>query len=338
MVNNSLDNINKIQDFNSYAISSFTVEENFSKKGELIRYHYTSAEALLSILSERPELRFTDIHYMNDRSEMVYCVSCILKFLEKNRTDYSFFDKVVSALLLKRHSPDEYKNFSVSRVDFEDNKIYPYLPTRSFVFCMSKSGDSLPMWNYYVRNNKYLGYNIAFDVYKFLKSFDTDKIKTADPVIFKYGHVLYRENEQQKEVLKLAERIERDNQRKGETAIAHNMIFLRNYIESYGAFFKHPAFKNEEEYRIVLVITNNRLLTSRENYYNNNLRKLRLDYCERNGVLVPYMAVPINKDAFKKITISPTIEREISKQSLEDYLSQKNYNIEVKTSTIPIRF
>ena len=36
--------------------------------------------------------------------------------------------------------------------------------------------------------------------------------------------------------------------------MAYEQIRLRNYIVSCGPFFKHPKFKSEEEFRVVLVI------------------------------------------------------------------------------------
>ena len=36
-------------------------------------------------------------------------------------------------------------------------------------------------------------------------------------------------------------------------------LWLRNYIDSRGIFFKHPKFKSEEEYRIIIEIKEERI-------------------------------------------------------------------------------
>ena len=57
---------------------------------------------------------------------------------------------------------------------------YHYNNDRAFVFCTSIDGDSLSMWNYYVNNGFYQGYNIGFNMQKLLKSFDTEDKRHLD--------------------------------------------------------------------------------------------------------------------------------------------------------------
>ena len=325
--------------FNSFSISSSkTSDERFSTKNRIIRYHYTSSKNFLKIITDKPSLRFTDINYLNDHSEMVYCVKCILEFLNNHNEIFPFFKTVVDSLLLNNHAAEEYINLSVSTVDFADNKIYPYNPSRCFVFCMSEAQDSLSMWNYYVQNGKYEGYNIGFDVYDFLKSFDSPQEKVSDPITCHYGKVIYKKREQEEAIRKLAEYIERDSNRAGETAIAHNMVNLQHYIESHGIFFKDEAFKDEREYRIALIVSNPRINSSRENYVNENLKKMQLGFDEKNGIIVPFMSIPFNKNSVKKITMSPIIEKSIAERSLLELLNNKGYSAKVVASKIPIRF
>ena len=325
--------------FNSHFISSFKpTEKKFRKTKQVNCYHYTSTSALKSILSNKPVLRFTDARYMNDRSEMVYCVKCLLEFLLSNKERYPYCLDVVNELLLKHHTAQDYIDLRVSKVEFSDIENMPYSSSRHFVFCMSESKDSLPMWNYYVRNGKYEGYNIGFDVYGFLKSFDTTEKKTYDPVIFQYGNVLYQTYKQNKEIARILDIIESRVFETYKVGRGFDVVFLRQYIESYGLFFKHQSFENEKEYRIVLSLSEQYLNSKRDNYFNKNLREMKLDFYERNGVFVPYMEVPINKDAIKEVTISPIIETDIAKSSLEEFLSIQGYYTKVSTSEIPIRF
>ena len=88
----------------------------------------------------------------------------------------------------------------------------PYMEQRHFVFCMSAKQDSLNMWNYYVNNGNYQGYNIGFSVNKFLKTFDINVDKFIDPFIVYYGDVLYKEAEQYKEIKSFFDLIEKNYQ------------------------------------------------------------------------------------------------------------------------------
>ena len=253
---------NDIMNFNSSFISSYkTSDSKFSKKSRLVRYHYASASTFPKILSDSA-LRFTDVRFMNDHSEMVCCVKCLLDFLDSHRKEYPYCWEVVSELLLKKHSADEYRNLEVSEIEFESS-LPEYIPTRCFAFCMSEKPDLLNMWNYYVHNGKYEGYSIGFDVYDFLKSFDTDQKNTSDPICIRYGKILYKKKEQEKEIETIVKLIEQHSKRRDnedEKSILNIcMVRLRHYIEAYGAFFKDEAFEDEREFRIVIEISENRL-------------------------------------------------------------------------------
>jgi hypothetical protein len=163
-------------EFNSILIPSFSPSaESFTKSGKLIRFHYTSASALKSILfGGNAKIWFTDVRYMNDRAEKLYCVKRLLEYLCEAKENYPFSWKVANKLLLKRHSIEEYTSLSIPQIEYgfgEKEELFSASKTRSFVFCMSEQNDSLAMWNYYVKSGKYEGYNIAFDVYSFLKIF-----------------------------------------------------------------------------------------------------------------------------------------------------------------------
>lgn len=72
-------------EFNSFMIKSFrTDDESVIKGTKKIRYHYTSPSAFLSIIDKR-QIRFTDIRYLNDKSEGVYLIKLIINFLKNIR-------------------------------------------------------------------------------------------------------------------------------------------------------------------------------------------------------------------------------------------------------------
>lgn len=116
------------------------------------------------------------------------------------------------------------------------------------------------------------------------------------------------------------------------------MARLQYYIETRGLFFKHNAFSGEKEFRIAIVLDVNDIETRKALFSSNSLRNLKLDYSERNGVFTPHIELQIQKNAVKKITISPMIEKEIAESSLREQLVQKGYSTEIGFSEIPIRF
>lgn len=85
--------------FHSPLIKSFSSrnneEDDFLNK---IVYHYTSPSAFLSIIQSQT-LRFTDIRYLNDKSEGIYFVKLLLDFMDSYRNEYPLFNEVINKLL-----------------------------------------------------------------------------------------------------------------------------------------------------------------------------------------------------------------------------------------------
>lgn len=331
--------------FNSFTIKSFQPDtQSFTAKNKVLRYHYTSANALISILknhNQSASVRFTDVRYLNDKSEMLYFVKCLIMFLRDNRKDYPFCQEIVNEWLLKEHSEDEYIAMSVSKITPPPFRgAYYAAPIRTFVFCTCKAPDSLHMWNYYIHNGDYQGYNIGFDIYKFLKSFDTKTSDPIDPISFVYGDVLYTKRDQEKEITALCDKLEKNKKSPDQVfAFDHAMYELYSYIYSHGVFFKDIAFKEEEEYRVVIELMESRINNDKVHYSNKNNKNIKLDFYERNGILVPCLSVPFEIDAINKITMAPMMEYDIAKESIEEFLKVNGYeNVEVIKSEVPIRY
>ena len=126
-----------------------------------IRYHYTSANALMSILgnsdNEFGKIRFTDARFMNDRSEHLFFVKLLLEYMDKHRKEYPYCQSIISELLLHDHSVDDYTSLRISDFeDFEKDNVM-FVKSRHFLFCLCKDFDSLHMWNYYIHNGNYQG-------------------------------------------------------------------------------------------------------------------------------------------------------------------------------------
>ena len=341
-------NSNERSTYNSFAIQSFSSGQlNYSEGEKDITYHYTSPDAFLSIVQNHT-IRFTDIRYLNDRSEGIYFVKLLLEFIDKNKNKYPYFEEAVNRLL-KENDPDKIKNLEITNIKYNDIPRMPYNPERVFVFCTCTEADSLNMWNYYVNNGSYQGYNIGFRISELLKAFDTPSTNQADTFIVHYGKVLYTEREHFAEIQHLAESIERSitfHSYGSNVVEEHDILVaqmkLRNYIDSHGAFYKHPKFESEKEFRIIIEIADERIPRTEENakeYFGEYNQKMVEGFCTKRGLVIPFLTVTFPEKAIYRVTVAPMIEYDIAKNSVRELLStSKIEGVKIYKSTVPIRF
>lgn len=313
-----------------------------NKGQEDIIYHYTSPDAFLSIIQHQT-IRFTDIRYLNDRAEGIYFVKLLFDFLDKNTGKYPFFEEAINQLL-KGNDRAKIQSLETTVVHFNEIPRMPYKAERVFVFCACAEPDLLNMWNYYVNNGAYQGYNIGLRIKELLKTFDTPDQNTIDAFQVYYGNVLYDEKWQMAEIRRFAESIERgvnatpDKQR----AIKYAQLNLRAYINAQGAFYKHPKFKAENEFRIIVEIADGRIPHSKKDasgFAGANNKKLVEDFCSKRGLIVPYLSVTLPNNSISRVTVAPMVEFDIAKVSIQELFDTKELSRPpVFKSTIPIRF
>lgn len=337
---------NDFPPFNSMFIHEFSPGKDIKLDKSTIVYHYTSPNAFLSILQGNA-VRFSDIRYMNDKSESVFFVKRLIEFCEENAKTYPFFTEAVNALL-KGNDYAKIKSLEISKVLYSDFPGLKMEKQRNFIFCTCNDADSLNMWNYYASNGTYSGYNIGFSVQKFLKAFDVDELAVADAFIVYYGNVLYKKKLQFEAIQELANNIERfltfNNNFQN---VFRAAIIVRNYIQLKGPFFKDDSFKSENEFRFLFSIAESRIPHNKseaEKYRGKYNKSLCEDFTVKNGLIVPFMCVSIPDNSISRITISPMTEFEIAKESIKEVLSVSKMKstadkeIPVYKSTIPIRF
>ena len=114
---------------------------------------------------------------------------------------------------------------------------------------------------------------------------------------------------------------------------------MRRFIDSFCAFFKHPKFEDEKEFRIVIEIADAIIPRTDNHFVGPYNKKMKYDFYTKNGLIIPCLYVKINKQSFSRITVSPIMEAEITKMSIRELLSTNGYKgCRVYQSTIPIRF
>lgn len=176
------------------------------------------------------------------------------------RVEEAFFE------MIKENKPEDIANLNVREVKYQ--LPLPIIKQRQFVFCMCNECDKLNMWNYYVNNGVYQGYNIGFNVQELIRSFDVEE-DILDSFLVYYGNVLYKKAEHYKFLKNRFEKLEEVH--KNDENLNHLTINLKMFIDSFCAFFKHPKFEDEKEFRIVIEIADARIprtdKMTKDNFY-----------------------------------------------------------------------
>lgn len=107
-------------------------------------------------------------------------------------------------------------------------------------------------------------------------------------------------------------------------------------------FFKHPKFKSEQEFRIIVEIPEKQIPCRPDDSkkcFGTYNKKLSEGFCTKHGLIVPFLNVSFSKKAIQRITIAPMVEYEIAKKSIRELLElQQIKNVSIYKSAIPIRF
>lgn len=291
-------------------------------------FHYTTPEGLINILDQK-ELWFSRFDCLNDESEGKYILSVYKKAVES-----LFIEKEIDAWFLEQIEdvrPDFLHFFRLAGETERINKLEKKegeaigisgigKSAKPYLCCFSMERDSLPMWNYYSKGNRYEGYNIGFRYKETIQ-----KCENVDVL-----RVIYNETDQ---VLILKAII--DNAYKNYTLCQHSIELCRRLItsalSSRSLQFKHEAFEYEKEVRLVL--------WEPENYVLIDLKKEILHYRQKKGIIIPFYKVAFNKGQVKSLMIGPLIQTKIATDTAKSMLINKEYSdVIIDYSRIPIRY
>ena len=281
-------------------------EDNIKTTNETI-YHYTSSNAMYKILSDKC-IWFSNVNCLNDETERKYIYNLLRRRLEKNKLPDLFKNEIVNICTMMESNEDHICYASTI-----------YNLKNKFVASFSLNYDSLSLWNYYTKDTSMLGYNIGFNLEKFIKSTNLlDKY-------YLHGKVIYKTKEQFKILdLMLNDYCEEFCKFLKEDEKTHRAFLISEFImiiHMFGLFFKHPAYAMEEEYRFIYEPTDN------------------IKYRQKAGLFIPYIELPFDTSCINSIKISPTQKDENIKTTLIDMLHNKGFdNIKVSNSSIPLRY
>jgi hypothetical protein len=281
-------------------------------------YHYTTAEGLLGILQTR-KFWATHMSYLNDSSELTYGASVVaerLKVLSKNYSDLPQWKHYLELAHLNRNAFDEM--------------------LEAYAVCFCTDGDLLSQWRGYGLSGG--GYSIGLRPTSGNKSLRIEQVSLPTQALFR--KVIYG-TEQQQELIDMAVVeiagvvIRYWDKQKGEDArqwlVEKCVSTLRSILVNYLVCLKNPVFKEEAEWRYVLV------------QLRGTDRGPGTRFRARNGAVVPYVELELFNQPTGTLEISdiycgPVLHPELSVRAITDMLIAFNYpNVTVHLSSIPIR-
>lgn len=277
-------------------------------------YHYTKPEKLLNILAGST-LRFSNALYLNDKEEIAYSYKLIVQLIgETEGLNPDLFEKI------ENHFKNKYKHIVDGYSDLINKLEY-------FTTSFSTESDNLTLWNNYAKGKSYTGYNIGFDKKKLVTEM------TNSGYLPIYGSVIYDKQKQIKIIHAIFKKwnmlFERalKAKKQNEVKLFDILFELIDVLSIVSIFFKNPQFKNEHEYRIVIV-----------NAFGAPNSK-PTGVVEKNGLFVPYLEYNFSKDSVTSINIGPTFDENIFYTSTNRMLLNFGYdNKQVFRSKIPLRY
>lgn len=264
-------------------------------------------------------LRLSNVLFLNDKAEVSYTYRLIVDLINANQPLNSvLFDNVIE------HFENKYKNIIDGYSELYTQEYY----TLSF----STEKDNLILWNNYSKEKTYTGYNLGFDINDIMCDiykkqynaicgciiYDEKKQKSIIKSILKHWNKKYERTLRATRYTKLAK----------QNRLNDISLELIDMLSLVSVFFKNNKFKDEKEYRIVIV-----------NHSQLGHLPEPTKIIEKNGLFVPYVEYKFPKRALKSINIGPTMNENIFYTSTNRMLLNFGYDkVEVNWSKIPLRY
>lgn len=276
-------------------------------------YHYTAAAGLQGILESRA-IWATDVHYLNDYTELVDSRDLFLEIMRSLAEKPLGGDRLMAAQFADR----------IERDQWPDLRAWPPGP---FVSCFCSSGDLLSQWRGYGKGGYALGFHRAsLDAPPSIWPADSEGSpdRTKLPTEVGLVRVEYATDAQEVILRRAAEAIIRPDDRFVGTGRSSRLASM------VASSIKRDAFEEEHEWRFIV--------TSMGTHD----EKFRIS---PSGMLVPYVTVPLDlKTSLVSVTVGPSdgqdrvrldqrvvaVERLLRKHGLSD-------SVDVIPSRVPFR-
>jgi hypothetical protein len=275
--------------------------ELYADKPTDLLYHYTSLGGLMGIVKERA-LHATEVHYVSDASE-VRLIAHLLRSAAGVLTNYDEFGRHLFGQLL----------------DWVDNRVTE-LGHALFVGCFTAKGNLLSQWRSYSEPGR--GISVGFDPNKLARA--------AADQSWQVGKCVYDAARQRSLAASMLASIaelarERFDSIRGLTPNAAQQYFvsIEADILRIAVLFKHHAFGEEHEWRVVSPITSDFVATE------------GIGFREGRSMLVPYRKFALlsardnPKSYLEHVWMGPTPHVLASISAINNYLSRE--------SALPVR-
>lgn len=290
-------------------------------------YHYTSPSGFLSILTEKKDsmqLWASRFDCLNDLSEGQIVNSAYREACSRLNKD-----GIISL---------QWYNLLCNIKPRDTVAIYPSIgdvieirweKVDRFITSFSRNPDSLSMWNYYSKGDKYEGFNIGVSSLEmndfFKRHFSSTGINiTIYPVIYEQKKQVDLIYSFLKEALSYYE--------EGEEGAFE--LCVSEQLTEWSLIFKSDFFRHEEEVRVIVDVPKDIDLIKEE--------FPTIKYRDTHGYIVPYIQLEIDKGAVFKVMIGPLQcadgQKEQQKKVLKEMLISNGYTVDIDYSKIPIRY
>lgn len=289
-----------------------------------ILFHYTDASGVLGI-TDTNKLWATHILYLNDAAEISYT--------------YSLVDEICDNLLTQAE-PDAqaksnydhpiwiYRDFLL-RIKY--NSARPKPTSDIYVVCFCEDGDLLSQWREY--GNRGAGYAIGFNI----------QCSQSSVQYLSLRKIIYSPDEQ-KQILKKTIEMFVDSLKKStvgmnvsdaECSIETHARLFENKALKYAASFKHPSFREEQEWRLIY-------------FQNENSSSVNIKFRSGNLGVIPFAQIELsNMDIRDKrsditnhicrIIIGPTAQPNLAQNAIKMLVRKKFFDLNISISNIPLR-
>jgi len=272
-----------------------------------ILYHYTGANGLYGILNTK-QIWATSYRYMSDAREFEYGFDLISELYPPEE------DKVRG--LLSDTPSVEYIKDSIYAGLIKRWKIY-YKSDCIFVASFSSKGDSLGQWRGYA--GLHSGYSLGFN-FKEIESINPDTRLVA---------CCYDKSKQLDGIKRIIDEYlpqMKSAEREGPHELLAKAYWAASDIALLAATLKHPAFEEEEEWRLVVgpLEANNE----------------RICYRPGKRLIIPYVNIGFGPSELplKRIIVGPGPHQERNAASLRQMLILHRFkDVEVSISDAPFR-
>lgn len=285
--------------------------------------HYTSPQTVPLVLREDSIVfRFTRWDCVNDISEGRMAIEC--------------YEYVCRELFAEEKLSADYHDALVQITNDVYMRALPLgnpqlasIPERAldssekYICCFSMDPDSLPMWNYYIKDRKCEGYcieitpqntriayknGLSHEIYFASVLYGIERINgLLSRFILKYANSYLRGTDAQKSDI---------------------LFCIRNYLDSIKLLAKMDCFTHEREIRAILPLQPT------------DKGKFPISFSWANGFSAPYIDMSFDKDIFCRIGIGPLMDHSVALQTTKEFLESTRYpsKLRVFASRIPIRF